>query len=180
MTHPVIKKIRYLWRNGSLNVTKMVLWKMNLCTVPARDRWRCLRPTWLSCEEGARTQPAAATAADGWPALQQQWPACQTQTARRARRRRHHHQGCWLCHYSRFGIRLSINWQFLIWHFWFPAWNFIFFGPNTFIWNVLNVPLVNFFKNVSQFLPNPGFRSIQVKKCLFSKGHIFGILILVS
>jgi hypothetical protein len=36
---------------------------MNLCTVPARDRWRCLRPTWLSCEEGARTQPAAATAA---------------------------------------------------------------------------------------------------------------------
>jgi hypothetical protein len=33
---------------------------------------------------------------------------------------------------------------------------------------------------VSQFLPNPGFRSIQVKKRLFSKGHIFGIFILVS
>ena len=57
-------------------------------------------------------------------------------------------------------------------------WNFL--GPNTFIWSLLNVPLVNFFKNVSQFLPNPGFRSIQVKKCLFSKGHIFGIFILVS
>ena len=57
-------------------------------------------------------------------------------------------------------------------------WNFL--GPNTFIWSLLNMPLVNFFKNVSQFLPNPGFRSIQVKKCLFWKGHIFCIFILVS
>ena len=53
----------------------------------------------------------------------------------------------------------------------------IFFGPNAFIGSVLNVLIVNFFKNVSRFLPNPGLRSIQVKKCLFSK---FGIFILVS
>ena len=39
---------------------------------------------------------------------------------------------------------------------------------------------VKFVKNLSQFLPNPGFSSIQVKNCLFSKGHIFGIFILVS
>ena len=41
-------------------------------------------------------------------------------------------------------------------------WNFL--CPNTFIWSALNLPLVDFFKNVSQFLQNPGFRSIQVKK----------------
>ena len=45
---------------------------------------------------------------------------------------------------------------------------------------VLNLPLVDFFKTVSQFLPNSQFRSNQVKKCLFSKGHIFGIFIPVS
>ena len=28
-------------------------------------------------------------------------------------------------------------------------WNLIFLGPNTFIWSALNVPLVDFFKNVS-------------------------------
>ena len=109
---------------------------MNLCTVPARDRWRCLRPTWLSCEEGARTQPAAATAADGWPALQQQWPACQTQTARRARRRRHHHQGCWLCHYSRFGILLSTNRKDLNFGFWY------FLVQNCSWWCVLSTVIV--------------------------------------
>ena len=41
-------------------------------------------------------------------------------------------------------------------------------APNTFISKFLNVSLVNFFKNVSHFLPNPGFRSIQVKKSAFS------------
>ena len=63
------------------------------------------------------------------------------------------------------------NWKFMIWHFWFPASKKKLF-PNTFIWSVLKVPLLYFFKNVSQFLPNQGFRSIQVKKSLFSKGHI--------
>ena len=31
---------------------------------------------------------------------------------------------------------------------------------------------VKFVKNLSQFLPNPGFMSIQVIKCFFPKGHI--------
>ena len=44
-----------------------------------------------------------------------------------------------------------------------PIWVF-FLCPNTFIWSVLKEPLLVFFKNVSQFLPNPQFRSIQVKR----------------
>ena len=43
-----------------------------------------------------------------------------------------------------------------------PIW--VFLCPNTFIWSVLKEPLLVFFKNVSQFLPNPQFRSIQVKR----------------
>ena len=60
------------------------------------------------------------------------------------------------------------NWKFMIWHFWFPASKKKLF-PNTFIWSVLKVPLLYFFKNVSQFLPNQGFRSIQVNKVHFLK-----------
>ena len=61
----------------------------------------------------------------------------------------------------------------------FPGnWNCL--GSNTIIWSLLTVPLVKKFKDVSQFLPNPCYRAIQVKKCLFSKGYIFDIFILVS
>ena len=45
---------------------------------------------------------------------------------------------------------------------------------------LLNMPLLDYVQNMSLSLPNPEFRSIQLKKCLFSKGHIFGIFILVS
>ena len=66
-----------------------------------------------------------------------------------------------------------------IWHFWFPAWNLNFLCRNTFIGSALNVTLAEVFKNVSQFLPNPWFRLIQVKKCLFSIGHIFASFLLL-
>ena len=75
----------------------------------------------------------------------------------------------------------SANWQFLKCHFWPRAWKLNFFlWPNTFIWSVMNVPLLNFFHNVSQFLPNPEFVSILGKKVIFSKGHPYSISILVS
>ena len=57
-------------------------------------------------------------------------------------------------------------------------WNFLW--PNTFIRSVMNVLLLNFFHNVSQFLPNPEFVSIKGKKVIFSKGHQYSISILVS
>ena len=44
----------------------------------------------------------------------------------------------------------------------------------------MNVPLLNFFHNVSQFLPNPEFVSILGKKVIFSKGHPYSISIFVS
>ena len=57
-------------------------------------------------------------------------------------------------------------------------WKFLW--PNTFIWSAMNVPLWNFFHNVSQSLPNPEFVSILDKKVIFSKGHPYSISILVS
>jgi hypothetical protein len=45
---------------------------------------------------------------------------------------------------------------------------------------VMNVPLLNFFNNESQSLPNPEFVSILDKKAIFSKGHPYSISILVS
>ena len=42
------------------------------------------------------------------------------------------------------------------------------------------MPLEDFVKNMFQRLKNPGFSLIQVKKCSFSKEHIFGTFILVS
>ena len=42
------------------------------------------------------------------------------------------------------------------------------------------VPLLDFFHNVSQSLPNPEFVSILDKKAIFSKGHPYSISILVN
>ena len=72
------------------------------------------------------------------------------------------------------------TWQFLKWHFWpvHGIWSFL--CSNTFIWSAINVPLLHFFHNVSQSLPNPEFVSILVKNWILSKGHPYSIFILVS
>ena len=48
-------------------------------------------------------------------------------------------------------------------------WKFLW--SNIFIWSAMNVPLINFFHNVSQSLPNPKFVSILGKKVIFSIHH---------
>ena len=57
------------------------------------------------------------------------------------------------------------NWKFLKWHFWSSAWNLKFFVAN---WSVMNMPLLDFDPNVSQFFQNPEFMSILGKKWMFS------------
>ena len=44
-----------------------------------------------------------------------------------------------------------------------------YMGLNTFIWSAMNVPLLNFFDNMSQSLQNTEFVSILDKKWIFSK-----------
>jgi hypothetical protein len=52
-------------------------------------------------------------------------------------------------------------------------------GLDAFIWSAINVPLLNFFDNVTQSLQNPEFVSILGKKWIFSKGHPYSIFKLV-
>ena len=52
---------------------------------------------------------------------------------------------------QKFQIR---NCQFFTFDSLHSTWNFL--GQHTFIWSLLNVPLINFFKNLLQILPNLG------------------------
>ena len=72
------------------------------------------------------------------------------------------------------------NWQFLKWHFWPRAWKLKFFVAKHIHLKCYECAIIELFHNVSQFLPNPEFVSILVKKVIFSKGHPYSISILVS
>ena len=66
------------------------------------------------------------------------------------------------CHFGNFSILPK-------WHFWSRAWYSKFFLPKTFFWSIMKMAIRNFFHNLSQGLPNPGFMQEKVQKGDFLK-----------
>ena len=66
------------------------------------------------------------------------------------------------CHFGNFSILPK-------WHFWTCAWNLKFFWPKVFFWSNYENGKKNFFCNMSQDPPNPGFMQEKVQKGDFLK-----------